>query len=419
MSSGVCLFSPYPTGGMPLYVEELVTALAASSTDGDPTVEWLSSTDLDPRFRSGRHVVHPVLPAIRDAAGFRTRIGYVVSRALHHVRTGWTLLTWLRHRTDVRAVHLQEIPTLLPDLLVCILRRGGVGVLLTVHNVRRHDYPVLLPSSVVDRWLRRAYRGSDCLFVHSHGLANDLTRFLAADGSAAVRPRIRVVPHGTWTTGGTAQADHTGLETRLASRRLLFFGTIRRNKGLHLLLEAAGRGELAGYRLTVAGEPVEPDYLERTVMPLVERARAAGTDVEIRGEFVPDDDVAALCSAHSALVLPYTDTFVAQSGVAFMGLAHGLPIVATPAGALGELLTEHHIGVLAAAHTSSAVARAIHELFSLSGNDITDLAGGMQRAAEDLTWSGMATATMEEYQRVLSRYATAVPRALGGTRCGT
>ena len=63
MREGVCVYSPYPTGGMPLYVAELLGAItgAAGSVDGEggPSVEWLSSTDLDRRFLDGRYVVHP------------------------------------------------------------------------------------------------------------------------------------------------------------------------------------------------------------------------------------------------------------------------------------------------------------------------------------------------------------------------
>ncbi|GAA1384273.1 hypothetical protein GCM10009613_14910 [Pseudonocardia kongjuensis] len=414
MREGVCVYSPYPTGGMPLYVAELLGAItgAAGSVDGEggPSVEWLSSTDLDRRFLDGRYVVHPVLPAIRDASQFRTRIGYVVSRVLHHVRRDRRFLAWVRSRADIGAVHVQETPTLLPHLVVRLLRRRGTGVLVTVHNVRRHDYPPFLRPATVDRWLRRTYLDSDCLFVHSRGLADELERFLTAGGACTVPP-IRVVPHGIWST--TAVPERIG-EQRPAGRRLLFFGTIRRNKGLHLLLEAAARGDLAGYRITVAGEVAEPDHLDQIIVPLVEKARAAGVVIDLRPEFVPDDEVAALCAAHDVLVLPYTEDFVAQSGAAFMGLAHGLPIVATRSGALGELMTEHRIGVLAAAATPSAIAAAVHELCTLPEDGVAALADGMRRAAETLTWGGMAATTVAEYRRVLSRGRTPVAR--GGLR---
>lgn len=403
MGSGVCVYSPYPTGGMPLYVGELLDAMASSSGEGDPPVEWLSSTDLDPRFRAARYRVHPILPALRDPGESRTRIGYVLGRVRHHVRRDRFALSWLSARDHVGAVHVQEIPTLLPQLLVRRLRHRGIRVLVTVHNVRRHDYPPFLPPALVDGWVRRACLDADCLFVHSQGLADELERFLAAGGPRAQRPRIRVVPHGVWTVGaGPGPVDRETIERRLQGRRLLFFGTVRRNKGLHLLLEAAARGELAGYRLTVAGEAGEPDYLEGVLLPLVERARTAGFAVDLRPGFVPDEEVPALCADHDALVLPYTDAFVAQSGAAFMGPAHGLPIIATRSGGLDELLTEHRIGVLAESPTPAGVAGAVHELFSLTGRGVTELVDGMQRAAATLTWAGMATATLAEYRRVLA-----------------
>lgn len=414
---GVCLYALCPTGGQPLYNAELLEAIREVD-GGAPPVEWIAGEDLDPRFRSGRYVVRPILPTLRDAAGFRSRLGYAVSRLLHQVRRDRTFVSWLRSRPDIGAVHFQDTPTLFPHLLVRHVRRRGTGVLVTVHNVRRHDFPPFVPRSVVDSWSRRAYRSSDCLFVHSDGLAAELERFLAADGITTAVPPIRVVPHGVWSAETHRDPiSRDAVARRLAGRRLLFFGTIRRNKGLHLLLESAARGDLAGYRLTVAGGAGEPDYVDRTIRPLVDRARAAGVAVDLRVEFVPDEEVPGLCAEHDALVLPYTEDFVAQSGVAFMGLAHGLPIVATRSGGLGELMAEHRIGVTAAAPTPTAIAEAVHELFSMSERGITELVDGMRGATGSLTWDGMATATVAEYRRILPGVPAAVPD--GAVRDGT
>ena len=52
---------------------------------------------------------------------------------------------------------------------------------------------------------------------------------------------------------------------------LLFFGTIRRNKGLDLLLDTVE--QLQGMHLTIAGEARESEYFHSEVVPRVEQLR--------------------------------------------------------------------------------------------------------------------------------------------------
>jgi glycosyltransferase involved in cell wall biosynthesis len=395
----VCVYSPYAFGGHPRYVAELMSALTEKPGDG-PSVEWVSSTDLDPRFLSDRYVVHAVLPAMRKRSEFRTSIGWALSRSLYYCRRNWRFLAWLRTRPNFGAVHFQEASLAVTHLVVQCLKKRGMAVFFTVHNVREHTYPPILPRSIVDRSLRRAYSQSDCLFVHSSGLAAELDRFLRRPAKAAGAPRICVVNHGIWTVGDNSSVDSGTIARRLQERRLLCFGAIRRNKGIHLLLEAAARHELDGFSITVAGAPLELEYFQRMVLPLVDQARAAGVPVELNAEFVPDEEIESLFAAHSALVLPYTEEFVAQSGTVFMALAHGLPVVATSVGGLEELVSKYRIGATAREPTARALAEAIQGLFSATGPDIVGLANGMQSAIGELGWSGMAAATAAEYRRV-------------------
>jgi glycosyltransferase involved in cell wall biosynthesis len=210
-----------------------------------------------------------------------------------------------------------------------------------------------------------------------------------------------VVDHGVWTVEELVQPSEVQLRTRLARKRLLFFGTLRRNKGLHLLLEAATVGQLSGYSITIAGDPYEHEYFHRDILPLVDQARAAGVPVRLRASFVPDDEIGPLFDEHSALVLPYTQEFQAQSGVAFLSLAHGLPLVATAAGGLRQLMAAHRIGEPVIVATAAGVGAAVRRLFEVDSDGVSDLVAGMRSATDRLSWKGMARATLAEYSRVL------------------
>ena len=381
----VVVFAPTAAGGHARYAWELTSAMARHARGGY-RFELVSTRDLDATFRDAGYATQPVLPAIRDRSSFRTRLGWMIDRATYYPVREHGFLKWLRARPDVVAVHLQEWKPWLATPLIRRMRAMGKRVFYTVHNVLPHRYPPLVPGPLMRHWIRRACRHCDGLFVHSPRLAGELAAFLGAD-----HPPITVVPHGVWTVPDAPVEEP--LPARLARRRLLFFGAIRRNKGLHLLLDAAAR--LPGYSVTVAGAPLEREYFDAEVMPRVRALRSGGAELDLRDGFVPDDAVGELFRTHSAVVLPYTDDFVAQSGVVFMALAYGLPVVASEAGGLKDLLGEYRIGETFRTGSADALAGAVRRLHEGSNPD--ELDRDIRAARRRFTWQAAAGATIAAY----------------------
>ena len=383
-----CIFAPTSHGGHARYAWELATAMARHPR-GDWRVELVSSRNLDDAFRQGDYPVHAVLPPLSERSAFGTTAGWAWNRLTHYPARERQFLDWLRARPDVTVVHLQEWKPWVAAGLVRRIRRTGKRVFYTVHNVLPHRYPPGVPRRLMHHWVRRACRLCDGLFVHTERLASELARFLGER-----RPPITVVPHGVWTVRETGEVPP--LAGRLALKRLLFFGAIRRNKGLDLLLRALPR--LPGYGLTIAGEPLEPDYFAAEVMPRVGALRSAGVAVDLLDRFVPDGEVGRLFSAHSAIVLPYTRQFVAQSGVVFLALAYGLPVVASTAGGLRDLLGEFPVGTSFGGDSPEALAAAVEDLHASAGR--RELERHILAARRRFTWSAAAAATFGGYSEV-------------------
>jgi glycosyltransferase involved in cell wall biosynthesis len=385
----VCMFAPTASGGHARYAWELTTALSRHPR-GNLRYELVSAADLDGAFRSADYRVHPILPPIRQRSSFRTRAGWALNRLAYYPVRERAFLRWLRSRGDVAVVHLQEWKPWLAPSVIRRIRRMGKKVCYTVHNVLPHRYPRGAPKWLTDHWIRRSCRACDGLFVHTDRLADELAKFLRGR-----HPPITVVPHGVWTTDQSPPPPP--LERRLESKRLLFFGAIRRNKGLDLLLRAMPH--LPGYRLTIAGEPCEPDYFKNEVLPRVRALRGDGVQIELLDRFVSEQEVSALFSEHSAIVLPYTGQFVAQSGVVFMALAHSLPVVASRAGGLSDLLGEFPIGTTFDGESPEALAAAVVELHLAAGRD--ELGRQIEAARRRFTWHAAAGATIGGYLAAL------------------
>jgi glycosyltransferase involved in cell wall biosynthesis len=138
-------------------------------------------------------------------------------------------------------------------------------------------------------------------------------------------------------------------------RRLLFFGKVRRYKGVDVLLRALA--DLDDVRLTVAGE-VYPDAAD--VAALVDRLGLRDR-VDLRPGYLPAAAVPDLFSAADALVLPYR-TATASQHVA-LAHRHGLPVVATRVGNFPDVIDDGMDGLLCAPGDVADLTRTLRELY--------------------------------------------------------
>jgi glycosyltransferase involved in cell wall biosynthesis len=176
--------------------------------------------------------------------------------------------------------------------------------------------------------------------------------------------------------------------------RLLFFGMIRPNKGVDVLLQALER--LPQCELTIAGAAEEPHYLER-IRRLVQQFPPGR--VTLIDRYVSADEVAALFDQSRLVILPYTN-FTAQSGVLHDALAHGRPVVATDVGALGECVRRWGIGRVVPPSDAVSLAGAIEQ--SLDRAAYAAALAAIARVRGELTWTRAAEATIDVYRSILA-----------------
>jgi glycosyltransferase involved in cell wall biosynthesis len=135
--------------------------------------------------------------------------------------------------------------------------------------------------------------------------------------------------------------------------RLLFFGRIRRHKGLDLLINAYHLMRHQGLHssLTVVGSGnLSPYHDLLNGIP----------DKQIVNRWVDDSEIAGFMREADLLVLPYRQA--SQSGVIPTAFRLGLPAVVTPEGGLVEQVDHMRTGVIAEETSTDALRRAITTL---------------------------------------------------------
>lgn len=186
------------------------------------------------------------------------------------------------------------------------------------------------------------------------------------------------------------------LELTASQSYILFFGFIRKYKGLDLLLKAMGdeRIKKSGIRLIVAGEFYDDPA------PYLELIKQEGIEdqVILKTEYIPSDEVRYYFCAADMIVQPYRTA--TQSGVTQIAYHFERPMLVTNVGGLPECVPDKKVGyVTPVDHT--AIADAVVDFYTNSreqqftANTVTE--------KQRFLWSSFVNGVEELYRSLPAR----------------
>lgn len=343
-----------PGYGGPDYDDHLCSELAALGVDVElVTAPFRFGAAPQARSYRRRELFYPLSSRL-----FRRSALRIPLKVAEHP---FGMLGLAMHRADVVHVQWMTIPELDRWLL-----RSRAPLVYTAHDMsdRRTGRKVALWTSL--------YRRFDRVVAHSDS---------GADALAAVgvdRERIRVIPHPIIRSDPPRTDD---------GRTLLCFGLIRPYKGIDDAIEVTKR--VAGTRLVVAGDPMEP----------IERYRVAGGNlVEWRLGYLPQAEVDRAYGDATLAVFPYKPG-LDQSGTLLRALGAGVPAVAYDVGGLGENVRRFDAGRVVPAGDVDAMADAVRELLE-DPAAMERAREGARRARDTLTWEASARMHLDLYREL-------------------
>ncbi|MBC8034763.1 MAG: glycosyltransferase, partial [Chitinophagaceae bacterium] len=197
-------------------------------------------------------------------------------------------------------------------------------------------------------------KSCDAFVTMSEKVMNDLRSF------EKTKP-ARQVLHPLYDTFGAAVSKtdaRTFLKLPQDEKIILFFGFVRKYKGLDMLLNAMQLSEAGGVKLLIAGEFYEDEK------PYLEQIKNLGIkdNVILRTQFIPDSEVRYYLCAADVVVQPYRSA--TQSGVTPLAYHFEKPMIVTNVGSLPDLVPHGKAGLVCEPEPAS-IAHAISNYFQL------------------------------------------------------
>ncbi|MEP7372520.1 MAG: glycosyltransferase [Chitinophagaceae bacterium] len=243
----------------------------------------------------------------------------------------------------------------------------ALGTILRKVRKNNHTRIICIADNVLphekrpgDRAFTRYFLKSCNAFITmSEKVMNDLRQF------EKDKPAI-VVQHPLYDNFGpiiskTEARKHLGLPD--IEKIILFFGFIRKYKGLDLLLDAMAdeRIKTAGIKLLVAGEFYED---EKQYQEQIEKLNIKDLLI-LKTDFIPDSEVRFYLCAADAVIQPYRNA--TQSGVTPLAYHFEKPMVVTNVGGLPALVPDEKAGLVAEPNPTD-IANKILKFYQLGEN---------------------------------------------------
>lgn len=257
-------------------------------------------------------------------------------------------LNWIKVGLELRKIKPDIIVVRywLPFMGPCL------GTILRIVKGNRHTKIICIADNVIphekrlgDKIFTRYFiKPIDAFITMSEKVLSDLDLFAAND------KKKKFVPHPLYDSFGEiiSKREATAkLNLNEDFSYILFFGFIRKYKGLDLLLEAMTQIDNPKIKLIIAGEFYED---AQPYLDLITKLNIQDKII-LKTNFITDSEVKYYFCASDLVVQPYKSA--TQSGVTPLAYHFEIPMIVTNVGGLTGMVPEGKVGLIAESNPES------------------------------------------------------------------
>ena len=274
------------------------------------------------------------------------------------------------------------IPFMGPALgtIARLVKKQNIKVLAITDNVIPHE------KRLGDKQLASYFiKGCDGFVTMSKAVMSDLEKFTDTTHK-------KYLLHPLYTAFGEKiprQEARLKLNLKPEDNVILFFGLIRKYKGLDLLIEAFSLLKInPNNKLLIAGEFYED---KKPYLDLISKFRI-DKQVVLLDQFIPNDEVKLYFSVANIVALPYRSA--TQSGVTQVSFHFEVPTLVTNVGGLGEIIP-HNIAGYVVEPNPQAIAKSIDDYFE--NKKEKEFTEGMKHEKQKYEWSIFVNEVIDLY----------------------
>ncbi len=280
------------------------------------------------------------------------------------------------------------------SLILALIRKKSIFIIAWIDNVHPHES---VPFQ--DILTRLFLRNCDAFVVMSKSVQKDLI-----DCHNISNKKIVVSPHPIYNVFGRSINKNvakknlgiSNLSIKNNDKYILFFGLVRKYKGLNLLLEVMASETIRkmNIKLIIAGEFYDnkENYMKKI------DSLGIGDHIIIHDHYIGNDDVVNYFCASDIVVQPYITA--TQSGVSMVAYNFNKPMILTDVGGLSEYLVHKKNGYLVNPNVEDIVL-ALEDYYVNDREKI--FSDFMIAQRNDYSWGKLARTFNELYKT--SKYA--------------
>ena len=266
-----------------------------------------------------------------------------------------------------------EIRKLNPDIVIVRywipLMGPCLGTILRIIKKNNHTSIICIADNIIPHEKRFGDKPFTRYFIKPVDAFITMSEKVLADLRSYTSKKALLVPHPLYDNFGDkiskAEARNQ-LKIKNEELIILFFGFIRKYKGLDILLDAMKllqnhKPQTTNYKLLIAGEFYDdPKLYNEQIDKLGIR-----DNLILRTDFIPDNEVKNYLCAADVVIQPYRNA--TQSGVTPLAYHFEVPMIVTNVGGLPAMVPDNKVG-LVAEPTAVSLAEKIVEYFEKGEN---------------------------------------------------